>query len=219
VSALLMLVFKLWVASRAAGFFVRAGQAGLLELLLVASVSPRQIVWGQWRAMLRMFLWPALAVIGIQMAAGLMQIEGIKAAVAANSAAAPGAVSTIDLTQYYVMLVVHPIAFLTGLVAIVWFGMWMGLTSSKTNVAVIKTLVFCQVLPSIALTFLQWLAMFGMVWGGARWYWLPQVGHAALGMAVDLVFVVVARKKLLVTFREVVTRSPNYAPISRPPPP
>jgi hypothetical protein len=190
-----------------------------LELLLVASVSPRQIVWGQWRAMWRAIFLPALAVVTIQVGAGLMQIQGIKASVAANTAATGGAAGNIDLTQFYVMLVVHPIAFLTGLVAIVWFGMWMGLTSSKTNVAVIKTLVFCQVLPSIALTFLQWLAMFGMVWRGASWYWLPQVVSTVLGMAVDLVFIVVARRKLLATFRDVVTRTPNYAQISQAPPP
>ena len=211
VSALLILVFKLWVASRAAGFFVRAGQAGLLELLLVASLSPRQIVWGQWWALRRMFLVPALVVIGIQVVAGLLQIEGIRASVAANTTAAPAAVPTIELTNYYVMLVLNPVEFLTGLLAIVWFGMWMGLSSGKTNVAVIKTLVFCQVLPSIALTFLQWGAMLGIAWRSGSWHWLPEAASAVLGMVADLAFVFLARKKLLGKFRDVVTRTPNYS--------
>jgi len=217
VSGLLVLVFKLWVASRAAGFFVRANQAGLLELLLVASVSPRQIVWGQWWALWRTFLLPALAVVAIQVGAGLMQIAAIKASVAANTAAAGGTAGNIDLSYQILSLILNPIEFLTGLVAIVWFGMWMGLISSKTNVAVIKTLVFCQVLPSIALTFLQWVAMFGLAWGGAGTHLLPLAFGAALGMGVDLAFVVLARRKLLGTFRDVVTRTPNYAPAQKPP--
>jgi ABC-type transport system involved in multi-copper enzyme maturation permease subunit len=218
VSALLMLVFKLWVASRAAGFFVRAGQAGLLELLLVASVSPRQIVWGQWWALRSAFLLPALVVIAIQVVTGLMQIEAIKASVAANAATAGAAAGTIDLSQQYISLILHPVEFLIGLVAIVWFGMWMGLTSGKTNVAVIKTLVFCQVLPSIALSFLQMLAMFGLTWGMGGLHWLPEVVGSVLGMVVDLAFVILARKKLLGTFSDVATRTPNYAAVGKPPP-
>jgi hypothetical protein len=218
VSALLILVFKLWVASRAAGFFVRARQAGLLELLLVASVSPRQIVRGQWWAMQRRFLLPALAVVAIQVTAGLLQIQGIKASVAANAATAGGATTTIDLSYQYVSLALNPFEFLIGLLAIIWFGMWMGLSSNKTNVAVIKTLVFCQVLPSIALMFLRLGAMFSISWRGGGWHWLPQVATAALGMAVDVAFVVLARKKLLATFREAVARSPDYAPAGKPPP-
>jgi hypothetical protein len=218
VSALLGLVFKLWVTSGACGFFVRARQAGLLELLLVASITPRQIVWGQWWALRRAFLWMALVLVVMQLGAGWMQIETIKASVA-KTAATTGTNANFDLTPYYVSLLMQPLEFLTGLLALVWFGMWMGLTSGKTNVAVIKTIVFCQVLPSIALTFLQWMAMFGIAWGGSvNLHWVPEAAGSVLGMGVDFVFVMVAQRKLLGRFRDVVTQSPGYLTAPKPPP-
>src|SRR4030095_11094880 len=46
------------------------------------------------------------------------------------------------------------VAFVTGSLAMVWFGMWMGVITRKANMAVIKTLLFVQVLPWIVLMFI-----------------------------------------------------------------
>ena len=44
----------LWTASQACRFFIEARRSGLIELLLAAPVSVRDIVQGQWRALLRL---------------------------------------------------------------------------------------------------------------------------------------------------------------------
>ena len=40
-----------------------------------------------------------------------------------------------------------------NLAALVWFGMWMGLTSKSTNMASFKTILFVQVIPWFAISF------------------------------------------------------------------
>ena len=46
------------------------------------------------------------------------------------------------------------VAFLC-LVALGWFGTWMGMTHRKTSLAVVKTIAFVLVLPWLALMFVQ----------------------------------------------------------------
>src|SRR6266699_6167823 len=70
----LMLVLYLWAASQACRFFVEARRSGLTELLLASPVNEKQIVQGQWRALVRMFALPMLLLVGVEMVgAGLAQ--------------------------------------------------------------------------------------------------------------------------------------------------
>src|SRR5215216_5372746 len=40
-----------------------------------------------------------------------------------------------------------------NLIALVWFGMWMGLNSTNTNLATLKTIVFVQIIPWFVISF------------------------------------------------------------------
>ena len=58
----------LWAASQACRFFIEARRSGLIELLLATPVSEREIVHGQWRALLRLFAVPVVLLLGVQLA-------------------------------------------------------------------------------------------------------------------------------------------------------
>ena len=73
---LFTLLLYLWTASQACRFFVEARRSGLLELLLATPVSGRQIVSGQWRALLRMFGLPVAMLLGVHVAGSALSQLG-----------------------------------------------------------------------------------------------------------------------------------------------
>ncbi|HEY2951033.1 MAG TPA: hypothetical protein VGK40_00545 [Verrucomicrobiae bacterium] len=68
----LTLVLYLGVASQAGRFFVEAQRSGLMELLLATPLPARQIVLGQWRALLRMFGLPLAVCLAAQCLGAVM---------------------------------------------------------------------------------------------------------------------------------------------------
>ena len=119
---------------------------------------------------------------------------------------------------------------LANLIAITWFGMWMGLSSKSTNLAALKTIVFVQIIPWFAIAFASALAvpllllprMFRTVSAGPTQFmvWYPLVAAAvstSLYLIKDVVFVVLARRRLYSGFRERAWRA--VAPIHAPLPP
>ena len=75
---LFMLLLYLWAASQACRFFVEARRSGLLELLLVTPLSDRQIVRGQWQALLRMFGLPVALLLGVHVAGATLSQLGFQ---------------------------------------------------------------------------------------------------------------------------------------------
>jgi hypothetical protein len=68
---------------------VEARRSGLMELLVVTPLSGKEIVDGQWRALLRMFGWPVVLLLAVQSAGTLFSQRtslGIMAATAGGSA-------------------------------------------------------------------------------------------------------------------------------------
>ena len=61
------LVLYLGAASQASRFFVEAQRSGLIELLLATPLTAKQILEGQWRALLRMFGLPLVVWIALQL--------------------------------------------------------------------------------------------------------------------------------------------------------
>jgi ABC-type transport system involved in multi-copper enzyme maturation permease subunit len=118
-----------------------------------------------------------------------------------------------------------------NLVALTWFGMWMGLNSKNTNLATLKTIVFVQIIPWFAVSFLAGLMVPLLLIstlikrspaGGAGmmvWYPFLLSGVATLlYVAKDVAFFIWARKKLHSELR--VRAMPIVIPIRRwlPPP-
>jgi ABC-type Na+ efflux pump permease subunit len=60
-----ILFFYLWAASQACRFFVDARRSGLIELLLASPISAKEIVRGQWRALIRLFGVPLILLVSV----------------------------------------------------------------------------------------------------------------------------------------------------------
>jgi len=260
VNALIALLLYLWIASQACRFFVETRRSGFLEGILSTSLSVPEIVHDQWRTLLRMFGPPAMLWMLLQLAAVVpvnraatgftamttstvtstngvtitTQVTAGTNAGAVSASATPGIPSAVLL----VTTATGTIISLAGLVTLVWFGMWMGLTSKNTGLAMLKTLLFVKIIPSFAISFVATLvaAVFmipriSKLVATARssagpsamtnsMMWFPLVIGAVsmvLYLALDIGLIVWARRKLLSSFREQAQRGPvEYAPIAPP---
>ena len=249
----------LWAASQTCRFFVEARRSGLLELLLTAPVSNRQIVSGQWRALLRMFGLPLAMLLGVHAAAcGLSQLGfqriasqvGVvtssvitnQSSIATRQAisgsthvtispnagtngapAAPRFQLTITPRELVMAVAAAATAMLgtvANLLALGWFGMWMGMTSRSANLATLKTLLFVQIVPWFGISFVTGIAVTVLMSGlafraapsqPAAWFaWWPLLSAlltAGLAVAKDIGFIAWSRNKLQRCLREQATLS------------
>jgi hypothetical protein len=106
------------------------------------------------------------------------------------------------------------LATVVSLVALAWFGMWMGLTSKSVNLATLKTILYVQVIPWFIISFLSALLvplfLVRHLSGGSAQFagWVPLIMGGAsllLSLCKDLVFLFWARGRLRSRFRERVT--------------
>ena len=217
---LLMVLFFLWVASYASRFFVEAARTGTLELLLATPVGAQQIVRGQAWALRRTFLWPGLVLLLIAAVLNALEIEQTLRVFNTPTPTGPAPSLPPGLIANQVISAVSgKVMFVTGLLAVAWFGMWMGVTSKKVNAAVIKTVVFVKVLPWLAMMFINMLLIF-VIFAASRGsfgMWVPQLITFLVAIGGDVAFILVARRKLLKNFRELVARAAG-ATMTKPPP-
>jgi ABC-type transport system involved in multi-copper enzyme maturation permease subunit len=251
---LFTLLLYLWTASQACRFFVEARQSGLLELLLATPVSGKQIVRGQWRALLRMFGLPVAMLLGMHVTGSALSQLGFQRVATQVSAVTSSAVTNQSGTwtsqtfsvqstvvapagaspnaplapprfqvratpQQVALAVVGGVAagLSTGanLVALCWFGMWMGMTSKSANLATLKTILFVQVIPWFVIAFgtsmVVGLVMAGVVNRASAfqstvwitwWPLLSAVLAAAVAVAKDLGFILWSRNKLHSSIRD-----------------
>lgn len=109
---------------------------------------------------------------------------------------------------------------IANLVALCWFGMWMGMTSKNANLAALKTILFVQIVPFIVITFGSSMAigllLMPYLWkNGASsstafmvWYpFLSTLLTAALFLVKDVGFFLLSRKTLYSSFRVQAVRS------------
>jgi hypothetical protein len=123
---------------------------------------------------------------------------------------------------------------LANLLALGWFGMWMGMTSKSANLATLKTILFVQIIPWFVITFgttvLMMTAMSGLLFGrlfGSSpstlnslvwWPLLSAILSAAVVVAKDVGFILWSRNKLHSSFREQAGRSLGQPRFVAPPP-
>jgi hypothetical protein len=210
---LISLMFAIWLASQSSRFFVDATRTGMLELALATPLPARDIVRGQVWALARMFFWPAVIVFCGKTAVGVGQIMMY---LKATGGAGAGAQITNDLVLQQLVSLGSALArFITGSLAVAWFGMWMGVITRKPNLAVLKTLLFVFVLPWIVLMFVQGALYMSVGFMGSSGMgfrlWIPPIVTGVLGVVVDLVFFTVAWRKLMGNFRETVARAAGLA--------
>jgi ABC-type transport system involved in multi-copper enzyme maturation permease subunit len=215
-SWLVILLLYLWTASQASRFFVEARRSGLMELLLVSPLSSGDIVAGQWRALLRTFGLPVGLLLAVQVAGGSLSHQA--------SMKTMGGVATAGAFNgsFSLSLFTAAVGALTtgaNLLALMWVGMWMGLTSKSASIATLKTLLFVEVLPWFGISFasaaLSGILMYRRIQSAGVpsnnlifIFPLLMVGlSAALTLAKDAVLLVWARERLRSTFRTEAARS------------
>ena len=217
---LLAVALFLWMASQASRFLVDAVRTGAMELLLVAPVNPPQIVRSQWSALRRTFLFPALLVVGLKVAGGIVVALEFQKSMS-SAGAGPG----FNFIQYHMVNIAAAVVnFLADLLAVGWFGMWMGLTTKKTTMAVVKTFVFVVVLPWLASIFLQGILVsflafstgFGGSFGVLVW-WLRPALSVTFTVGKDIFFIRWSRRKLLTGMRDGASRDSRMVVSQRPP--
>jgi hypothetical protein len=148
VSWLLLLAVFLLTASQASRFFVEGQRNGLLELLLVTPVTSKEIVQGQWGGWWRMAALPALVLLALQ-GAGICLAQQATTRMTASTVGLPASRLVFDVVHG----AVGALSVGADLLALSWFGMWMGLTSKKASLATFKTILFVQVIPWLVITF------------------------------------------------------------------
>lgn len=196
---------EIWVAGQAARFFVEGWSNGALELLLCSPLNPKQIVQGQWLALKRIFFFPAVLIGAIQLISGLVELGGYSGTgTVAGWASFRG-----------IMIVGGFINFFAGLIALSWFGMWMGLTTKKQNVAVIKTVVFVMIIPWFAFAFMQPFVFLFFRPTGSFFPFANLVITFVLSFGKNIGFILWARSKLYSELRQIVSAGGK---VNRPPP-
>ncbi|MDB6125753.1 MAG: family transporter protein [Pedosphaera sp.] len=205
---------ELWVASQASRFFVDAVRNGALELLLITPTSPGQIARSQWSAIWRTFLIPVLILILLQIIGGTMMFFQMRKAMTGMKGT-PG--FSFEYFQL-VNMVVGVVSFIANLAAVAWFGMWMGVTTRKHSIAVLKTLCFVLILPWLALIFVQGVSMAALAYSKGP-FWISSLIVGGLCIGKDLFFIAWSRRRLLTGLREKVSRGEAALPLQSTPSP
>jgi hypothetical protein len=120
---------------------------------------------------------------------------------------------------------------LGNLIALGWFGMWMGMNSKSTSLATLKTIALVQVAPWFAVSFLSALVgpmlllpslMKGNSPNISTWFiWFPLITSAVaalLYLVKNLAFIFWARRKIYTDFRVCATRTAVPIRMAVPPP-
>jgi hypothetical protein len=219
VRRLLMFALYLWTASQAARFFIEARKSGLTELLLVTPLDSRNVVLGQWHALLRTFGLPLVLLLVMDLAGTVFSQHTSMTMI---SGAVGGYTPSVVFNVFLALIGV--LSDIANLIALVWFSMWMGLTSRNVGLATLKSIIFVQVLPWLGITFastsLMGVLMFrGFVKTGApansmvfTFPFLMTGSSALLTLAKDAAFFAWARQKLYCSFRAVAATPSLTAP-------
>jgi hypothetical protein len=208
-----LLGLYVWVPAQAARFYIESVRSGALELILVTPVTPERIVRSQWKALRENFLIPAILLALAQAAVTLLNGEQMRKSVPTGTQLSG---SGIDMSYQVITAVVGGVEMFFTLTAVAWFGMWMGMRNRKPGIALLKTLVFVIVLPSVAMTFLLGALSFAYMTavmvklksstGSFILIWWYLIGGAAFTVAKDVFFVWLSKKRLLTGFREAAMR-------------
>ena len=87
--------------------------------------------------------------------------------------------------------------------ALAWFGMWSGMTSKKTSIAVLKTLGFVFFVPMVGGFFCDVFLRASVINGN---YYNFVIIKCLIKVAIDIAFIVWVRQRLYGHFREILER-------------
>jgi hypothetical protein len=215
INSLVLLVLYLWTASQASRFFVDARRSGLMELLLVTPLTDKDIVLGQWRAQLKLF-GPMAALLLIVQSGAMVLSQNTSTRIMGGT---PGLYAP-SLALSLITGLISGLGTLSNLVALSWFGMWMGLVSKNGSIATLRTLIFVQVLPWLGISFASMMISASLMFGGAttgsnslifNFQLIVAVVTSAMTVAKSAAFFLWSRNRLFSEFRSKATELPAAA--------
>jgi hypothetical protein len=146
----------------------------------------------------------------------------------------PPSLASITAQEWLTTIVDSVATFATSaanLVALCWFGMWMGMTSKNANLASLKTFLFVQIVPFVVIWIGSWsvigyllmpyLGRNGASASTSFMIWYPFISNlimSILFLAKDVGFFLWSRKKLFFSFRAQAVRSISPPVLAIPPP-
>jgi ABC-type transport system involved in multi-copper enzyme maturation permease subunit len=145
----------------------------------------------------------------------------------------PPSLRSITAQEWLTTIVDSLVALATtvaNLVALCWFGMWMGMTSKNANLATLKTFLFVEIIPLIVIWIGSWMVIGYLIVPimsrrGASastsfmiWYpFMSGLLMSFLSIAKDVGFFVWSRKNLFLSFRAQAVRSISPSVLAIPP--
>jgi hypothetical protein len=193
-------------ASFSVRFFSQMRSSGMLELLVETPLSNREVLAGQGRVWGRVFGPPAVVLLSIGLVGGLLTAWKRAGGPFAGMPGGPEPFWILTMEVIGAGAGVATIA--ANLAALHWFGLWVGLNTRKANLGILKTLLFVQILPPMAIYFCVGILsipsryLINSSGGGVLVvYMLFSLVIPVLIVAKDVVFILWARKRLLSSWR------------------
>lgn len=138
---------KMRVAARSCHCLAEARRNNALEMLLVTPLSTEEILRGQVLGLKQIFFWPIIRILAVE-------IIGLVLMFLLNSEDLLGrrsGANTFGLLMVSLFLLLYLGLFILDIFAVIWAGMWNGLTAKNEGRAVTKTIWLVLVLPFLCM--------------------------------------------------------------------
>jgi ABC-type Na+ efflux pump permease subunit len=135
---LINLILKMRVAAQASQCLAEARQNNALEMVLATPLTVNEIISGQILALKRIFLLPIMFILSLELAC-------------VATAAAAGRRDWDP--SIVVAALVYLVIFALDMAAVIWAGMWFGLTCKKESQAATRTILLVLIAPIGCLLF------------------------------------------------------------------
>lgn len=188
-AVLLHIMIKLWVASECGYQFAKDKHSGAMELLMSTPLEVRDFKRGQFRALLKQFGYPILAIFLLDC---LFFVLGFKH------------MNTPEIDEWFWTCLIGVITLFSDLYAIYWLGMWKSVNVKNPIKLAGEVMASIMVLPGLIFIFLMmflsspWLR-FQLDQGIVYLFWM------GISLANAFWFASISRRGLDHLFRECAT--------------
>ena len=192
-------VLKIWLATEATRQLGMDRRSGALELLLSTPITVRQILQGQLWSLWKQFGPPSVVVLLTDLIFFTADSD----------------------TSWKLFWITIMVVFVLDMITLGWVGMWLGLAHKQPSRAAASAIARVMALPwAIFLGFMTSFALFFHLTRGPAPNWAEEEGAILLGgiiaVAVDMLLLAWARKRLFLNLRETATHRFDSRPLDTP---
>jgi len=203
-SSAMALVLEFWLTAHVCRFYLEGRKSGFLELLWVTPVTRAEFVTGHWLALRRLFLPPVAAQLFLTLACGAIQAWASYSSLAKAPGGGAGATPGFEIWQQTLTVLLGAAGWLLGLITLVWYSIWMGITAKKIPAAMLKTFWYAKILPWFGISFCSGFlflipTMLGIVGNSI---WLYPLMLQLLFIGVNLALISLARRRAIVALSQ-----------------